>query len=214
MCYRTQLNSTIKEIEKAFDSSFIEPEAFSPQEEINALLVERCRAGQIVTRLQFQDLAKQRFEHVIDGMMLMKSGLEDLESATGPVISSPQPDQSEWLTGLLSGLQVGATRQRFLRSLAQFTVACAFAVRTMRVTFDQISPREFLLEILRNYGFNLSDDDKTEEHESEVASLGGFEATPAPAAHHAAVRRWRRSCSTSRVHSRAPASRTSSFVHC
>ncbi len=25
--------------------------------------------------------------------------------------------------------------------LAQFTVACAFAVRTMRVTFDQISPR-------------------------------------------------------------------------
>src|SRR5262249_50929025 len=26
--------------------------------------------------------------------------------------------------------------------LAQFAVACAFAVRTMRVTFDQISPRE------------------------------------------------------------------------
>lgn len=26
--------------------------------------------------------------------------------------------------------------------LAQFTVACAFAVRTMRITFDQISPRE------------------------------------------------------------------------
>ena len=46
--------------------------------------------GQIVTRLQFQDLAKQRFEHVIDGMMLMKSGLEDLEAATGAVGSSPQ----------------------------------------------------------------------------------------------------------------------------
>ena len=73
--------------------------------------------GQIVTRLQFQDLAKQRFEHVIDGMMLMKSGLEDLEAATGAVGSSPQRDQSEWLTGLLSGLQVGATRQRFLRGL-------------------------------------------------------------------------------------------------
>jgi methyl-accepting chemotaxis protein len=73
--------------------------------------------GQIVTRLQFQDLAKQHFEHVIDGMMLMKSGLEDLEAATGPVSSSPRPDQSEWLTGLMSGLQVGATRQRFLRGL-------------------------------------------------------------------------------------------------
>src|SRR3954447_3988932 len=73
--------------------------------------------GQIVTRLQFQDLAKQHFEHVIDGMMLMKSGLKDLEAATGPVGSSPRPDQSEWLTRLLSGLQVGATRQRFLRGL-------------------------------------------------------------------------------------------------
>jgi methyl-accepting chemotaxis protein len=73
--------------------------------------------GQIVTRLQFQDLAKQHFEHVIDGMMLMKSGLEDLEAATGPASSFPQPDQSEWLTRLLSGLQVGATRQRFLRGL-------------------------------------------------------------------------------------------------
>lgn len=41
MCYRTQLNSTIKEIEKAFDSSFIEPEAFSPQEEINAFDFQR-----------------------------------------------------------------------------------------------------------------------------------------------------------------------------
>ena len=73
--------------------------------------------GQIVTRLQFQDLAKQHFEHVIDGMMLMKSGLEDLEDATGAVDSSPEWDQSEWLTGLLSGLQVGPTRQRFLRDL-------------------------------------------------------------------------------------------------
>ena len=73
--------------------------------------------GQIVTRLQFQDLAKQHFEHVIDGMMLMKSGLEDLEDATGAVDSSPERDQSEWLTGLLSNLQVGPTRQRFLRDL-------------------------------------------------------------------------------------------------
>ena len=36
MCYRTQLNSKIKEIEIAFDSSFIEPEAYIPREEINA----------------------------------------------------------------------------------------------------------------------------------------------------------------------------------
>ena len=36
MCFRTQLNATIKGIENAFDSSFIEPEAYVPQQEINA----------------------------------------------------------------------------------------------------------------------------------------------------------------------------------
>lgn len=36
MCFWTQLNSRIEEIEKAFDSNFIEPEAYVPREEINA----------------------------------------------------------------------------------------------------------------------------------------------------------------------------------
>ncbi|SDL71834.1 Putative SOS response-associated peptidase YedK [Salinimicrobium catena] len=36
MCYRTKLNSRIKEIEKTFNAPFIEPEAYTPQEEINA----------------------------------------------------------------------------------------------------------------------------------------------------------------------------------
>jgi methyl-accepting chemotaxis protein len=77
--------------------------------------------GQIVTRLQFQDLAKQHFEHVIDGMMLMKSGLEDLGTATSAAIGatpdSAPDDRSEWLIGLAAGVPVGAARQRFLRGL-------------------------------------------------------------------------------------------------
>jgi methyl-accepting chemotaxis protein len=76
--------------------------------------------GQIVTRLQFQDLAKQRFEHVVDGMMLMKGGLEELEAATAAIGGGPassQDDRSEWLNALVAGLPVGATRQRFLRGL-------------------------------------------------------------------------------------------------
>jgi methyl-accepting chemotaxis protein len=76
--------------------------------------------GQIVTRLQFQDLAKQRFEHVVDGMMLMKGGLEDLEASTAAIGGGPatsQDDRSEWLNGLVASLPVGATRQRFLRGL-------------------------------------------------------------------------------------------------
>lgn len=77
--------------------------------------------GQIVTRLQFQDLAKQHFEHVIDGMMLMKSGLEDLGPATSAAIGAAPAftpdDRSEWLSVLAAGLPVGAARQRFLRAL-------------------------------------------------------------------------------------------------
>lgn len=36
MCYRTKLNSKLSEIEKAFESRFIEPQAYNPMEEINA----------------------------------------------------------------------------------------------------------------------------------------------------------------------------------
>ena len=35
MCFRTKLNSRIRDIEKTFDSAFIEPEAYTPQQEIN-----------------------------------------------------------------------------------------------------------------------------------------------------------------------------------
>lgn len=36
MCYRTKLNAKLSEIERAFDARFIEPEAYTPMEEINA----------------------------------------------------------------------------------------------------------------------------------------------------------------------------------
>ena len=36
MCYRTQLNTKINQIEKTFDAQFMEPELFKPREEINA----------------------------------------------------------------------------------------------------------------------------------------------------------------------------------
>ncbi len=35
MCFRTKLNSKIREIEKTFDAVFIEPDSYHPQEEIN-----------------------------------------------------------------------------------------------------------------------------------------------------------------------------------
>ncbi|UJH92137.1 SOS response-associated peptidase [Antarcticibacterium sp. 1MA-6-2] len=41
MCYRTKLNAKIKDLEKTFDAKFIEPEAHTPREEINAF--DFCR---------------------------------------------------------------------------------------------------------------------------------------------------------------------------
>ncbi|MFK7776728.1 MAG: ABC transporter permease [Gimesia sp.] len=45
------------------------------------------------------------------------------------------------LTKLVFGKAIGVTYEIPSVILAQFMVACAFAVRTMRVTFDQIGPR-------------------------------------------------------------------------
>lgn len=41
MCYRTKLNTTLSKIEKTFGATFIEPELFAPQEEINAFTFEK-----------------------------------------------------------------------------------------------------------------------------------------------------------------------------
>ncbi|EWY38770.1 methyl-accepting chemotaxis protein [Skermanella stibiiresistens SB22] len=80
--------------------------------------------GQIVVRLQFQDLAKQRFDHIMDGMMVMKAGIGDLDAATGlglpPTLEVP--DRSGWLATLIpSSLRdesgAGSMREQSLRRL-------------------------------------------------------------------------------------------------
>ena len=45
--------------------------------------------GQIVTRLAVPGSGETAFEHVIDGMMLMKGGLEELEAATAAIGGVP-----------------------------------------------------------------------------------------------------------------------------
>jgi molybdate transport system permease protein len=47
----------------------------------------------------------------------------------------------QWIGWIRPDLDVGITYKVPAVILAQFTVACAFAVRTMRHTFDEISPR-------------------------------------------------------------------------
>ncbi|UEM05670.1 methyl-accepting chemotaxis protein [Skermanella rosea] len=75
--------------------------------------------GQIVVRLQFQDLAKQRLDHVVDGMLAMKAGLADLDAATrsaSPALRDV-PDRSGWLATLLPPAIAGSAREQDLRRL-------------------------------------------------------------------------------------------------
>lgn len=75
--------------------------------------------GLMVTRMQFQDLTKQRIEAVNDSLAIMSAGLNDLERRTlaempdGVEVQKPQ----EWLDALLQGFKLSEMRQRFVRKL-------------------------------------------------------------------------------------------------
>jgi methyl-accepting chemotaxis protein len=75
--------------------------------------------NQVITRMQFQDLAKQRLDHVIDGMTVISAGLDELGGRTraalpaGTEAAFPQ----EWLDRLLSGMTLSELRQRFVRRM-------------------------------------------------------------------------------------------------
>lgn len=75
--------------------------------------------GLMVTRMQFQDLTKQRIEAVNDSLAIMSAGLDDLETRTlaempaGVDIPMPQ----EWLDKLLDRFKLSEMRQRFVRRL-------------------------------------------------------------------------------------------------
>jgi methyl-accepting chemotaxis protein len=75
--------------------------------------------NQVITRMQFQDLAKQRLDHVIDGMTVISAGLDELGGRTraalpaGAEAAFPQ----EWLDRLLSGMTLSELRQRFVRRM-------------------------------------------------------------------------------------------------
>jgi methyl-accepting chemotaxis protein len=75
--------------------------------------------NQVITRMQFQDLAKQRLDHVIDGMTVISAGLDELggrtRSALPPGAEAAFPQ--EWLDRLLAGMTLSELRQRFVRRM-------------------------------------------------------------------------------------------------
>lgn len=75
--------------------------------------------GRMVTGMQFQDLTKQRLEHVADSMTIVTAGLEDLVARTRATIPEgiDVPFPQEWLDGLLGRFTLSEMRQRFVRRL-------------------------------------------------------------------------------------------------
>jgi methyl-accepting chemotaxis protein len=75
--------------------------------------------GRMVTGMQFQDLTKQRLEHVADSMSIITGGLEDLIGRTRAVIPAhiDIPFPKEWLDNLLGRYTLSDMRERFVRRL-------------------------------------------------------------------------------------------------
>jgi methyl-accepting chemotaxis protein len=75
--------------------------------------------GKIITRMQFQDLAKQRLDHIVDGMEVMEAGIVDLDKATIAALPADftAPQSPAWLEDLISAQQLPDARNRFLRQM-------------------------------------------------------------------------------------------------
>ncbi|CAK0751528.1 methyl-accepting chemotaxis protein [Azospirillaceae bacterium] len=75
--------------------------------------------GRMITGMQFQDLTKQRLEHVADSMAIISAGLEDLavqtRASVPPHVEIPFPHQ--WLEQLVGRFTLSDMRQRFVRKL-------------------------------------------------------------------------------------------------
>ena len=108
--------------------------------------------NQVITRMQFQDLAKQRLDHVIDGMTVISAGLGELGGRTraalpaGAEAAFPQ----EWLDRLLSGMTLERTAAAF---------RAAHAAGRDRAGYQRGSrPRCRLPDVDASYGGGDNDD--------------------------------------------------------
>lgn len=74
--------------------------------------------GAMITRMQFQDLSKQKLEAIGDSLAVVSSGLDELEASTRPLLSGLDPvASSSWVDELLGRLKLSDVRRRFVRKL-------------------------------------------------------------------------------------------------
>lgn len=79
----------------------------------------------------------------LNELVAAKSGIEHTKAEAAEMAAQTQSvdEVIRKVTKVIFGRAIGVTYEIPSIILAQFMVACAFAVRTMRVTFDQIGPR-------------------------------------------------------------------------
>jgi molybdate transport system permease protein len=92
-------------------------------------------AGYLLSRFRF------RGQSLVDAMLDIPIVLPPLVIGLALLILFQTPVGRAIERGVSTAFRRSITFDTPSVVLAQFTVACAFAVRTMRVTFDQISPR-------------------------------------------------------------------------
>lgn len=75
--------------------------------------------GHMITRMQFQDVSKQKLEAISDGLAVVTSGIDELDNRTRgllpdgvvPILPSP------WIDELLGRFKLSDVRRRFVRKL-------------------------------------------------------------------------------------------------
>ena len=75
--------------------------------------------SQLVTKLQFQDRTKQRLEHVIAVMEVLRCASETLRADSAPALdgSGEMDSDRSWLMEIIDGMSLGEMRARFARSV-------------------------------------------------------------------------------------------------
>jgi methyl-accepting chemotaxis protein len=108
-------------IDMAMDSLVVQNNRFQEvlREAAQASTSISDNINSLITRMQFQDLAKQRMDHVIDALSVIGSGLEELQSQTKALLpSNLSPTHPEaWLNRLLEGFRLSEMRQRFVKKM-------------------------------------------------------------------------------------------------
>lgn len=113
MLARDMLDSYVKAlVERARMLSAIVTESAADNTELTH------RVGQVITRLQFQDRAKQRLDQVLETLAILEKGLSDLQDRSialdGAIHREESQEDLDWVHSLTKTFSLSDMRMRFI----------------------------------------------------------------------------------------------------